>query len=435
MAELAKRALRNKEARVVVAFSAANLLVGLGSNRLLTEAIAPARLGELYLFTNLAQWLGLPATTSYLYVVRYWQVAREGGEVGAFWRALRGGIAFQFAFALIGAVCFWLAGSVQLGAGGAILLAISAGAAGTAQVLDPLPTGERRRTTVGLLGLAGSPARQGVLALAGLLLGQVSLASLAVVHTAHAVLLAVVTFLVAAGIANKASAGAKSSTFQARKEITPSGYMRYVWPFFFTAILTQVAASSERWGLAKLSSPSATAVFVQAVGLSMAGAGAATSFLNSYFIPIIAQAAGAKAAPVASAGRHLRRYILLTLGLLAVFAGCMSVLAGPLTSLLFGARYAAVARYLPLTAIGASLFAGGQALGMVAFTAKEAVTPNAARWVSLAVYSILLWVASGTSDPVFSFSWSYVAANGLYAALMAASAGWHLRGALGAKDD
>ena len=72
-----------------------------------------------------------------------------------------------------------------------------------------------------------------------------------------------------------------------------------------------MCTSAERWGLARLADTAATALFVQAVGLSTAAAGAATGFVSAYFNPLILQDAAHHADPLQAARVPLRRFLLL----------------------------------------------------------------------------------------------------------------------------
>jgi hypothetical protein len=189
-----------------------------------------------------------------------------------------------------------------------------------------------------------------------------------------------------------------------------------------TALVTQLCTTAERWGLARVADTSSTALFVQAVGLSMAGAGAANGFLGTYFYPLIHRGAATGTDPLAGAQVPLRRYLLLS-GAVCLAMVLLGVpLAGPASALLFGPRYAEVARLLPWTVGGSAFFACGQALSVRSLVKRDAIGPNVARTVSLLLYAAALVLLPPGADAALRFSRLYCAAQALYLLLMALSA-------------
>jgi hypothetical protein len=195
----------------------------------------------------------------------------------------------------------------------------------------------------------------------------------------------------------------------------------YSLPYALTAALLQGAASAERWGLARLGTPSATAMFVQAVGLSTAAVGAVTNALAIYYHPLISGAAAATRTPIAAAASLLRRYIFCAALALLALTLAVSLWGRPITALLFGTRYQLVAQLLPWTVLGASWFSLGQAIQMVSQVARDPIGGNVARGMSLVAYSAVLLAISPPSQPEVIFAKLYCACNFVYASLTVVS--------------
>jgi hypothetical protein len=206
-------------------------------------------------------------------------------------------------------------------------------------------------------------------------------------------------------------------------EISPHLSLRAFLVFSIPSLIANVAlqgcTTAERWGLAWLADPASTAIFVQAVGLSLAVAGAASTVLNTYYYPIItAAAATSERTPLLAALKPLRRYLAFTAAGLVASTVTFSVLAGPLTHLLFGPNFAAVRKLLPWTMTGAALFQMGQAMAGVSMTAREMVGQNAVYVASrLGYLGCLLGFGRGPNPPL-RFSRMYGFGNALYLGLM-----------------
>lgn len=425
----AARVARNREARTVALFALANLGLGLVSNRVLTELVQPEALGRVYLFQNLALWLSLPSAAGYVYVMRHWPLARASGETGRLLRGLWLGVLAQAALACAGAAGFAYLGLASAPGPAFVLLAVAATAQGVSQLLEPVQVAERRRVTVGTLGLLGNPLRQLLLAATAGLTAGGSFAALWTTQTAHAVLLALAALLALRALLSSLAAAQGPG---GAPGLTRAGLITFALPYLLTAAFGQVATSAERWGLARIADPAATALFVQGLGLSLAAVSAVAGVLASYYLPIIGQAASAGPLPIRGAAAPIRRYVGLTLATVALAAVTAAAASDLLTPLVFGARFVAVAALLPWTVLGAACFSLGQALSVFAHCARETVSPNAARISSQAVYLGLLALPTGPA-PALDFARRYALSSALYALLMAASALWHVRRERGAQ--
>lgn len=409
-----QRLWRNREGQTVVLFSGLTLLLGLGGNRLLTEVVPPAQLGELYLILNLAFWLALPTSGAYVFIGRHWPVARQHGTERRFAAAILRGLGLQALLATAGAGALWALGFHGLSAGAALALAVIATGQAVAQALDPIPASVRRRVLAGVMGLLGNPARQVVLASGFLLFGAAGFSALLATQAAYSAALACAS-LAMLWLVLRAPAAAPSDD-----GLSLRGFFRYVIPYVAGVAATQLSATAERWGLADRASTSATALFVQAVGLSTAAAAAGTSFLSSYYLPIIAQASGNQQRPIAAAWPLARKFVALTAALLLALVVFGALLAGPATRLLFGDRFRAVEDLLPWTLCGAACFALGQALTVFSYSARETLSPNVAFIASKAIYVGLLAGATGDALPLRFSRW-FALSQALYAAMMLAA--------------
>lgn len=409
-----RRALLSPEALTVLAFSVAQLALGLGSSRLLTQLASPPALGEYYLYMNLAQWLTLPATSSYPYLWKTWPMARASGRLPAFVRRIRHGLTWQSAFCIAGAAFIGLAGLVPASVQLVGTIAIVSATLAANLTLDPIQTIERRRVRAGVLALLATPFRQFALALAcALFVGQ-SGAALLATQSAYGLFTTAVSVTFLIGVGRKVAGEAEPPTPAAPEE-TFSRFARFSTPFLVTGAVTQAAVSAERWGLATRADTGATAIFVQAVAVSIAATGAAALPITTYFTPLITQgAAKTPENPLLTASRPLRSYIVLTALALAACSVVISVLAGPLTAVFFGPKYRAIALLLPWTVSGQALFALSQAIALVPISVESTVGLNVALIGSKAAYIGLLVLTTVQGDYALWFSKCFLLSNLFY---------------------
>jgi hypothetical protein len=426
-AGLLGRLARSREALVVIAFSGANALLGLFANRVLTQLVPPRPLGELYLFLNLGLWLTLPSSAAFLYVQRHWAVARERQVVRAFGRGLFLGLASQLLLVLLGVAAVAATGLLPLSPRAALWLCIAAAAQATLQTLTQLQGLERRRVLAGLLDLLNQPARLLVLALGARLLlgGAPDGEGLLGLQAGFSGLLALLVALLGTQLLQKLAPLGDRGTPGPQLGLWPA--LRFSLPFLLSSVVAQLCASAERWGLARLEDPGATALFVQAVGLAAAVCSAATGFLGNYFYPLIHQAAAQGARPLQAARIPLLHFLCAVFSICCLLVLGASAGAGRLTGLLFGPRYLAVAHLLPWTVAGAALFTCGQAVSVVSLVARDAVGPNAARTVPLVLYAAALLTLRPAAEAALAFSQLYCASQALYLCLMIGSVLWVAR--------
>lgn len=405
----------NREAAIVVAFSSASVVGGLIGNRVLTQIVTPRALGELYLLMNLAHWLTIPTAAGYVYITRHWQVAQAHGSAHRFARAIGWGLLAQTGVAGVGALALHLLGiGIASWSSLCILWAICIAQAAT-QSLDPVQSMERRRVTAGLLGILGGPGRPFALALGALFIAQSGMGLLKA-QAIYSSLLALATIAAFAWVLWRSPRSPEPSL---STELTLAAFVAFAAPSLVSSVMTQACASAERWGLAELANPGATALFVQAVGLATTVAGAATTFLNTYFLPLITQHALKTATPLRAARRPIQAYLLWNFFALAAAAGGIAAMSHSLTHLLFGPRFGSVGDLLPWTMVGAALFALGQALQIYPFTAREMTSPNVAFVLSKVAYVIvLLACASRGSGAAVLFAKVYATGSLLYAVAM-----------------
>jgi O-antigen/teichoic acid export membrane protein len=265
---------------------------------------------------------------------------------------------------------------------------------------------------VGLFALAGTPVRILALALAARL-GFNSAPQLLATHALIVSLISVGAWSVVRVLSDGSSGGSLRS-------IAPGGatraFLRFAGPYLGTAVLTQVCTTSERWGLARLESPAATALFVLSLSLATAGASAAASPLMTYFQPIIVEAVSKRDGP--SALRALRR-LSLTTGAVMLVGALAGMILGPFAAtLLFGARYLGVAAVLPWTVLGACAFALGQALANYPFAGGDSKAANGALALSQVCYATILLTYHPAESPAVGFGRVYAGAQLGYLALM-----------------
>jgi O-antigen/teichoic acid export membrane protein len=430
MRALLSRLSANREAQIVLAFGALNALAGLVANRLLTQWVAPGPLGELYLYMNLGLWLTLPASAGYLYVSRHWGVARERRATAFFSRGLRQGIIWQALFAGLGVVVFGALHVLSAPWWALLALFVHCCAWATVQLLSTIQSLERRRVIAGVLDLSTGPMRQvalGAGALLALRLLNLSLSgdALMVVQAGHSVVLGLAVFTLFALLMRriaKQDKAAPDPAPEAGAELTAKSAFHYAFPFLITAVATQIATSSERFGLARRADLPAIALFVQSVGLSTAMAGAGSQFLTNYFTPLIAQASARPGNPLKNAARLLRTYLSLAAVALLGLAIVVGFFPELLTSVFFGPRYARIAPLLPLTTLGAACFSLAQALSIVPYVTRDSVKPNVARVLSLVVYSTALLLVPLTGRIELGFARLFAGCQGVYLLLSVAVA-------------
>jgi O-antigen/teichoic acid export membrane protein len=409
-----RRLRSNREARIVLVFSVLYILVGLGSNRLLTQLIEPEILGTYYLAMNLVVWLTLPATSAYIYVWRHWPVARANRVVKRFSRGLAWGLAGLAVVAMVGSL--GMAGGGIIGWEVVPFLCLLSLGTGINQVLDQIQTLERRRVTAGVLNLLGTPARQLVLALAALVLAPTGLILLGV-QAVYGLLIATLSFglcwLVIRNTSQEPDDDAKIP-----EGLRRSQFLWFCCPYLATAIISQLCNTAERWGLAHSADAGTTAQFVQAVGLAMAVVTASVAPLGTYFQPLISQAASQGDSPLSQAMRPIRSYLLWVIGVLAVVATGTWLFAPYLTMILFGPAFSSVSDLLPLAVLGAGLFTLGQCVVVVPIAVRDPIGPNAAFLVSKAIYLALLVALPVSAEPAYRFCVYFAAGNAVYLAVI-----------------
>ncbi len=403
-------------------FTVGNAVLGLAANRFFTQVVSAQALGEYFLYMNLVLWLTLPSLSVFPYFWKHWPVARARRAVRAFLAAIMGVMGLQVILAVAGSGLIF-----ALGLGGAAAATfIGVTALGTA--VNVVPEGvqslERRRVVAGLLSLLATPGRLAVLA-AGALLFPVSGLSLIGAQAGFMVLSA--ALCVGAFLAVLRELPPEGSAEQPGAAFTPGYVFRYSAPFFVAGLFQQAAMSAERWGLAALEDPGATARFVLAVGLSTTAVGTAVTALNTYFHPLISQAAARGTDCLSEAVPLIWRYLGLSALVLAALVVCVWAFARPATALLFGPAFQDVALLLPVTTFGYALFALAQCFAFVPMVAGRPVGLNAVVIVSKGAYvaAILLWPRHG--DVAWTFSALFAAGNALYLALTVALARHHTR--------
>jgi hypothetical protein len=414
-----------KEARAVAGFSFASLVGSLLANRVLTELVPPALLGRFYLDLNVALWLILPVSAGYVYVSRHWLIAKRSGQAVSLVRGIAAGIGIE-ALICIGA-------TIVIGVlwprilEGPALLWVCVIAIGQAmyQAIEPIQGAERRRTVAGALNFLASPGRPmlvvaGVACFAprpGVLLGG---------YAAGTWVLAAAAVWALARLMKEGRV-APPLPDDGAERLNLRGFIRYASFYFLGVLAMQAAATAERWGLASKDDTIATALFVQASALATAATAGCVTFIQVYYQPIIAQAAGSSPTPIHAARAPLRDYIARTALVLAGVVGTVFVGSSWLTEHLFGPRFEGVEPLLPWTVLAAALMMLGQALTGVAVAAREVASPNLAYIGSRAVYILaLVGVVSG-GNLALRFAITQVAANLLYVLLVSAGAAWLVR--------
>jgi hypothetical protein len=410
--------LKNKEALTVLIFTGLSVVGGLVGNRLLTSYAAPNELGQLYLYTNLAQWLTLPTAGGFIYITHHWPIARAHNVAGPFARAIVRGLAIQAAVIVIGsAMLQWFAPALKLSSGVTFWLVLLAIGTSVFQALVPIPNAERMRLAAGILNMWGGPLRQFALAAAIGLLAVSTSKQLLTISAAFQLIAAGVAAIIVIRIMQRVHASTNAEPVST-PFLTFKAFLSYTIPGLLGALAGQAATSAERWGLARLDEPATTALFVQAAGISSAATGAIASVFTTYFYPLITQAAAKTTDPLGGAGVQLKRFLALAVLGQVVVVAMASVFARQIGSLAFGARFAGVTELLPWTMLGAALFSIGQALTIVLFTARDAVWPNATRVVSQLAYAAGLILLPHSGNLGTRFAQYFVLGQTLYVALV-----------------
>jgi O-antigen/teichoic acid export membrane protein len=408
LAPLFYRLARNREALIVIGFSVLGALGSLAANRLLTEVASPSELGSLYLYVNLVMWITLPATSSYLFVVHNWPVALQNQRAHWFAKRLFWGIAIQALVALLFCAVSGLGNRFGMhSAGVAASVFCMALGQGVFQLFYSVPGAERKRILSGLLDWANTFCRPLFLAVSVLIIGTATVRELLLAHAAYSLLVGIAAVAIFVYLLSRHPRENNASRHS--EWLSWKAYVRFCGPALLGAVVAQVAASAERWGLASRSDAASTALFVQATGLSIAAAGGVNSILMGYFYPIINQyAAQSDRFPLAEAWKPITQFLKLS----ALFFTAMALggwfLGAWLTPLFFGARFEAVSEILPIVFVASALMGFTQTLTIPLYTARDSTSPSLARSLSLGLYSIalILWPVA-QSNPT-SFSWIYL---------------------------
>jgi O-antigen/teichoic acid export membrane protein len=406
-----------------MAFSGAQLVLGLAGTRVLTQITDPDALGEYYLYMNLVMWLALPATSAYLFVWRNWTVARASGHDATFAGSIARGLGWQALFCVVGCLVVRAAGI--MGGPWTVLLALGVTAVGqgTSQVLDGVQSLERRRVTAGVLGLLATPVRLFALATGAALLIHPSGAALLGTQAAYGTATAALSAGLMWRTIGSPYQGERPATASSADDLGLGRFLRFSLPMVVTNIAAQAAASAERWGLAQQAAPGATALFVQAMALSLAAVNAVSLPVSTYFTPLISQAAASSPQdPMGAAARAFRRFVAITAlvaGLAALAAGLLAV---PLTTIFFGPRYHDIAGLLPWAMTGQALYAIGQALAVAPIVVEATTRVSAVIVGSRLVYLTMLLVLPGHGDRATWFSRCFALGNVVYVLAMSAVA-------------
>jgi O-antigen/teichoic acid export membrane protein len=387
------------------------------STRLLTQLADPGVLGEFYLYMNLATWLALPTASSYLYIWKNWTVARASGRERSLARSIGRGLGLQAGVCAIGAIGMLAAGLVRGSAWLVLALAVAASAQSINQALDQVQALERSRVVAGILGLLATPVRQLALAAGALFVTGAAAGSLLTVQALYGAGAAALTVWLFWRTMGTPYTGERPKAPGSSQEelVSLPRYLRFSVPFLVTGLASQASASAERWGLAVRSSPEATALFVQALGLALAATNAATLPIGTFFTPIISQAAASSPDdPLRAARRPIGWFVVLSAGALAVCTAAAALLSGPVTTIFFGPRFRAIRDLLPWTVLGQSLFILAQAVWMVPIAIESTAVAAAAFAASRIVYLALLVGVPCRGNCALWYSQCFALANLLY---------------------
>lgn len=420
MQNLILRLIRNREALIVILFSSFGALGSLLSNRFLTEVSTPAELGKLYLYLNLTLWITVPTTSSYLFVVHYWPVAVSQQKSHWFAKKILLGLVLQAIFSVIVLMlCLnqhWLGISDLKST--ILLILISIGQA-FFQVFYPIPAAERRRILSGFLDWMNTLGRPLTLALGIWIIGSSNFENLLNAQTFHSVFAGIIAIGACYWILGSRKDVHTLSADRNSSLLSMSSYQSFFYPALVSTVISQLSITAERWGLASRVDSSATAIFVQATGLSVAAAGGVNSILMGYFYPIINQyAAESDHAPLRNAWKPVVRFLKLSILMFTTMAVVGSFGSEILTSLFFGERFVSVGEILPITLVAAAIMGFTQTLTIPIYVARDAYSPNLSRSISLGIYALILFLfPSHRSNPT-SYAWIYLCSQMGYLALV-----------------
>jgi O-antigen/teichoic acid export membrane protein len=410
------RRVLSREALTVLAFSGAQLLLGLASTRLLTQIANPDALGEYYLYMNLSAWLTLPTSSSFLYLWKNWTRARANGQGHRLAQAVMRGLSWQSALCVTGCIAFALTGLVR--ASWLVIVPLTIVSVGQAINigLDPIQMLERRRVVAGVLGLLATPVRWAALALGVIVLAHASGASLMWTQCVYGTATAALSVWFFRRTVDSPYEGEKTANDHALAgDLGARRFLSFTAPILVMGIATQAATSGERWGLALRADAGATALFVQTLAVSLAAVGAVATPINTYFAPIIAQAAATSPGdPLRGAARPLRQFILVSTLTISLIALGVSLVAGPLTTVLFGPRYRDIGALLPWAMLGQAFFGISQAIALVPISVEGTTAVSVALVGSRMIYLVLLLVLPTSGAIALLFVKCFAAGNLLY---------------------
>ncbi|MCM0605499.1 MAG: hypothetical protein KA715_05365 [Xanthomonadaceae bacterium] len=424
-----QRLLKNREALQVLMFSGIGAIFSLLSNRLLTEVATPSELGKLYLLLNLTLWIIIPTSSSYLYIVHNWPVAIKNNLTHWFLKRIIYALFIQSWLSII--IC-WILYHFQLFEVSSVKIALCVCLMAIFQALFQtfysIPTSERRRVLAGILDWMNTFGRPLFLSLGVLFAGESSLNALLNAQTIHSLSAGVLasSFFYLLLKQRKASHSGKTGF----ELLSFNSYKNFFLPTFFTTIIAQAAASAERWGLAQHSDTSSTAIFVQAIGLSLAVAGVINSILMGYFYPIITQSAAESVdSPLKSAWKPVIQFLKLSVFFYIIMALFGFLFSRILTPLLFGAKFLNVESILPITLLGTAVMGLTQTITIPIYTARDALSPNVAKTISLSVYLTLLLLTPKHLATPINYAWIYTGSQFLFLLLVSLSFRMHAKAA------
>lgn len=424
-----KKLWTNPEARFVLLFNGFGTIGTLLANRFLTEIVNPKDLGALYLYANVATWLILPATSCFVYSMHHWPMAMQSGATKKFTELLLRLTGVQIALILL--CCLAMRSlHIQMISSTEIIIGIGLVALGQSlyQIFSPIPNSERRRITSGFLESSNSMGRPLLLALGCFVFGVSDSLSLLKFQFAHALIVGIAAILVFYPIYQSHKNTAKNS--QNLIYLNMKSFLQFVLPALATSIAIQVGSTFERWGLAHQSGLADTGVFVQAIGLSTAAAAAITSLITGYYYPIITgTAARNEQQPLKAARLLVKKFLSLTVLAYLALAFFGFVGAGMMTHILFGKSYDQVATILPLTFLGSCFFGVGQALTIPLFVARDVITPNLGRVISLTTYVLLIvfFPASAGTSGIKHYALLFAATQMIYPVILGSRLFFFLR--------
>src|SRR5262249_20312618 len=141
-----------------------------------------------------------------------------------------------------------------------------------------------------------------------------------------------------------------------RRQLSVGAALSYSVPVGVSAAIAQLCSSAQRWGLARPADTGATPPFLPASAPPLAAALAAPRRATTSHDPISAPIPARSETPLEAARPTIRRYLALSAAVLAALAAGAVLFASWITPILFGPRFAPVARLLPWTMFGCALF-------------------------------------------------------------------------------